>query len=100
MKKSDLLAFTVETLGFEKKKEAEDFLAKVDKLVKAVADEGSKTKIGEYIEVEKVHVAEKHREAREGRNPRTGEPVQIQAKTTPAHDEIKIKATKALSKAE
>ena len=38
--------------------------------------------------------------ARKGRNPRTGEPVQIPAKTTPAHDEIKIKATKALSKAE
>jgi DNA-binding protein HU-beta len=100
MKKADLLTFTVETLGFEKKKEAEDFLAKVDKLVKAVADEGSKTKIGEYIEVEKVHVEAKHKEAREGRNPRTGETLQIPAKDIPAHDEVKIKATKALSKAE
>lgn len=97
MKKADLLALTVETLGFEKKKEAEDFIAKVDKLVKAVADEGSKTKIGEYIEVEKVHVEEKHREAREGRNPRTKETIQIPAKTIPAHDEVKIKATKKIN---
>ncbi len=98
MKKADLLALTVETLGFEKKKEAEDFLAKIDTLVKAVADEGSKTKIGEYIEIEKVHVEEKHREARVGRNPRTGEPVNIDAKDVPAHDEVKIKGTKALNK--
>lgn len=98
MKKADLLTFTVEVLGLEKKKDAEEFLSKIDKLVKAVADEGSKTKIGEYIEIEKVHVEEKHREARVGRNPKTGEALQIPAKDIPAHDEVKIKHTKALNK--
>lgn len=97
MKKAELLTFTMETLGFEKKKEAEEFLAKVDTLVKAVANEGSKTKIGEYIEVEKVHVEAKHKEARVGRNPRTGEPVDIKEKNILAHDEVKIKGTKKIN---
>jgi nucleoid DNA-binding protein len=97
MKKSDLLTFTVETLGFEKKKDAEEFLLKIDTLVKAVADEGSKTKIGEYIEIEKKHVEAKHKDARKGRNPRTKEVIDIPEKDIPAHDEIKIKATKKIN---
>jgi len=98
MKKLELVTFTMETLGFEKKKEAEEFLAKVDKLVKAVGDEGSKTKIGEYIEVEKKHVEAKHKDARKGRNPRTKEVIDIPAKDYPAFDKVTIKATKSLNK--
>jgi nucleoid DNA-binding protein len=103
MKKEQVLDLTKEVLELGSKKEVEAKLAEFDKLVKAFAEKlevGDKAKLGSFIEIEKKHVEAKHTDARVGRNPRTGESIQIPAKDTPAHDEVKIKATKALSKAE
>ena len=103
MKKEQVVELVKETLGLESKKEAEGKLAEFDKIVKAVAEkleDKDKAKIGLFIEVEKKHVEAKHTDARVGRNPKTGAPVDIEAKDYPAFDKVTVKATKALGKAE
>jgi DNA-binding protein HU-beta len=101
MKKDELVVLVKELFKLETKKEAEAKLDEVDTLIKAVADElevDSKATVGKYLTVEKKHVEAKDKEAREGRNPKTGQPVQIPAKHIPAHDVVSVKATKALNK--
>lgn len=101
MKKEQVVELVKETLGLESKKEAEGKLAEFDKIVKAVAEKlevDDKAKIGLFVELEKKHVEAKHTDARVGRNPKTGQPVNIEAKDTPAHDKVAVKATKQLNK--
>jgi len=101
MKKEQVIEVIKETLGLESKKEAEGKLAEFDKVVKAVTEKlevKDKARIGSFVEVEKKHVEAKHSDARVGRNPKTGEPIQIEAKDTPAYDKVTIKGTKGLNK--
>lgn len=103
MKKEELVLLVKELFELESKKEAEAKLAEFDTLVKAVVDKlevGQKAKVGSFVEIEKKHVEAKHKDARVGRNPKTGAPVNIDAKDIPAHDLVTVKATKALNKAE
>lgn len=101
MKKEEILQLVKEIFKCETKKEAEEYLGSIDTLVETIAEKlEGKAKVGKYIEVEKKHVEAKHSDARVGRNPKTGQPIQIEAKDTPAHDKVTIKATKALGKAE
>jgi len=103
MKKEQVMEVIKETLGLESKKETEGKFAEFDKIIKAVVEKlevGDKAKIGSYLEVEKKHMEAKHTDARVGRNPRTKEAINIDAKDYPAFDKVTIKATKALSKAE
>lgn len=101
MKKDEILQLVKEIFKCETKKDAEEYLGSIDTLVETIAEKleiKGKTKIGKYIEVEKKHVEAKHTDARIGRNPSNGAEIQIPAKDTVAHDEIKIKGTKALNK--
>jgi len=101
MKKEQVVEVIKKTLGLESKKEAEGKLLEIDRIVKAVVEKlevGDKAKIGSFVEAEKKHVEAKHTDAREGRNPKTGVSIQIEAKDTPSHDKVIIKGTKALNK--
>jgi nucleoid DNA-binding protein len=101
MIKEQVMELTKEVLELGSKKEVEAKLAEFDKLVKAFAEKlevGDKAKLGSFVEIEKKHVEAKHTDARVGRNPKTGEPVNIGAKDYPAHDVVTVKATKALNK--
>ena len=101
MKKEQVLEVIKETLGLEGKKETENKFAEFDKIIKAVVEKlelGDKAKIGSFLEVEKKHVEAKHTDARVGRNPSNGNPINIDAKDYPAYDKVTIKATKALNK--
>jgi nucleoid DNA-binding protein len=101
MKKEELVVLVKELFELGSKKEAEAKLAEVDTLVEAIAEKlepKKKVTVGKYLVVEKKHVEAKHTDARVGRNPRTGESLQIPAKDVPAHDVVTVKATKALNK--
>ena len=101
MNKAEILELVKGLFKCETKKEAEEYLVSVDTLVEAIAEKlevKGKAKIGKYIEIEKKHVEAKHLDARVGRNPRTGEDIQIPEKDTIAHDEVKIKGSKGLNK--
>jgi nucleoid DNA-binding protein len=90
MDKTQLLELLIETLGLEKKKEAEEFIKKIDLLVGKVSEklgEKAKVKIGKYITIENAFVGE-----RSGNSPKGG------AWTKSAHYEYKVRNTKALNK--
>lgn len=101
IKKDAILGLIKEEFELGSKREAEELIEKLDKVIETVklslkVDE--KASIGKYVSIEKRHVEAKHTDARVGRNPKTGEPVDIKEKDVPAHDEVKIKGTKALNK--
>jgi nucleoid DNA-binding protein len=101
IKKDTIIGLIKDKFELSSKKEAEELLEKLDKVIETVklslkVDE--KANIGKYLVAEKKHIEAKHTDAKIGRNPRTGEPVDIKEKDIPAHDEIKIKSTKALNK--
>lgn len=100
MKKDEVLSIVKELFELGNKKEAEELLAKFDSLIEVVGDKlenDKKATIGKFVSVEKKFVEAKHSDTRTGRNPRTGEPIQIPAKDTPAHEEVRIKGTKKLN---
>ena len=80
MKKSELITRVAEKLEVTKT-EVERILNIVDTIVEVIAEEGSKTKVGTYFTVEKVHVEEKSGVC-------AGKEF-----TKEAHDEILIKRT-------
>jgi nucleoid DNA-binding protein len=101
MNKAELVLLVKELFELESKKEAELKLAEVDTLVEAIAkklEDKKKVTVGKYLTVEKKHVEAKHTDARVGRNPSNGEPINIDAKDYPAYDKVTIKQTKALNK--
>ena len=84
MGKNELLELLKEKAGFETKKEAGEFLDKLDVVVEEISKAlkvDQKTKVGNYIVVEKKHVEEK-----------TGE-INGKAYTSDAKDVIKVKAS-------
>jgi nucleoid DNA-binding protein len=90
MDKTELLELLKEDLKFESKKEAEEFIKKIDLLVEKASEklsEKTKVKIGKYITIENAFVGE-----RSGNSPKGG------AWTKPAHYEYKVRNTKALNK--
>ena len=83
-KRSEIVELLKEKGQFETKKEAVEFLDKVDEVVKVIGQElriDDKAKLGSYIAIEKKHVESK-----------SGELKGV-AYTTEAKDVIKIKAT-------
>ena len=88
MNKSDLATVVAESFGGNKSMGA----AALDAVLGAIESSLAK---GEKIQISGFGTFEvRHREARMGRNPRTGEPVQIKASNAPA-----FKAGKALKDA-
>lgn len=84
MDKKELLELLKEKVGFETKKEAGEFIDKIDLAFKSIAETlevDEKVKVGQYFTLEKKHV--------EGK---TGVALGREY-STPAHDEIKIKKT-------
>lgn len=101
IKKDAIIGLIKEEFELGSKREAEELIEKLDKVIETVklslrVDE--KASIGKYVSIEKRHIEAKHTDARVGRNPRTGESLQIPAKDVPAHDVVTVKATKALNK--
>ena len=88
MNKSDLAAVVAESFGGNKSMGG----TALDAVLGAIESSLAK---GEKIQISGFGTFEvRHREARMGRNPRTGEPVQIKASNAPA-----FKAGKALKEA-
>jgi DNA-binding protein HU-beta len=88
MNKSDLAAVVAESFGGNKTMGA----SALDAVLGAIESSLAK---GERIQISGFGTFEvRHREARMGRNPRTGDPVQIKASNAPA-----FKAGKALKEA-
>ena len=103
IKKDEILTIIKDVYGLATKKEAETRFCDLDSLIEVVSSNlqaGEKVNIGKYLTVEKKRVEAKHTDARVGRNPSTGQPVDIKAKDVPAHDVVTVKQTKALAKAE
>ena len=70
------------------KKGANEEIKKLDELIVALVEKlevGDKVKLGEYFTIEK-----QHKDARVAKNPKTGEPIDVEAK-----DVVVIKATEA-----
>jgi DNA-binding protein HU-beta len=78
MNKSELAAVVAESFDGNKSQGAKALDAVLDAIEKGLAD-------GERIQISGFGTFEvRHRKARMGRNPRTGEPVEIKASNAPA----------------
>lgn len=89
MDKKELVGLLKEKLGFETKKEAGEFIDKIDLAFETIAETlevDEKVRVGQYFTLEKKHI--------EGK---TGVALGREY-STPAHDEIKIKKTSLLKK--
>ena len=87
MTKPEVLTTIVESGLTETKKGASELLEKVTALVDLFEEKleaGDKVKLGDRLVIEK-----KHKEARVGRNPKTGESVVV-----PAHKAVTVKLSK------
>ncbi|MBO6126739.1 MAG: HU family DNA-binding protein [Clostridia bacterium] len=78
MNKSELITAISERTGLEKNK-VENFLNAFTEVVTEIVSGGDKVQLVGFGTFEK-----RHREARAGRNPKTGEPIQIAATDVPA----------------
>ncbi len=78
MNKSELVTAISERTGLEKNK-VENFLNAFTEVVTESVSSGDKVQLVGFGTFEK-----RHREARAGRNPKTGEPIQIAATDVPA----------------
>lgn len=91
LKKEDIIEAIMEAGISETKKGAVDVIVTVDAVIEAVAKKLAvdvKAPIGKYITVEKAH-----KEASIGRNPASGETINIEAK-----DVLKVKKSSQLDK--
>ncbi len=75
MSKTELVAFIAEETGLTKADAARAYDAMVEGVTKGLKDEGKVTLTGFAT------FNAKHKEAKMGRNPKTGEPVKIAART-------------------
>jgi nucleoid DNA-binding protein len=101
IKKDEILTIIKNVYNLSSNKEAETRFCDLDSLIEVISSNlnaGEKVNIGKYLVIEKKHVDAKHKDARVGRNPKTGESIHIQAKDVPAHDIVTVKASKALNK--
>ena len=88
MNKTELIAAAAERSGLTKKDAEKALNAAIEAITAALAE-------GDKVQVSGFGIFEvKTREARMGRNPRTGEPMEIAASTTPS-----FKASKTLKDA-
>ena len=78
MNKSELITAISERTGLEKNK-VENFLNAFTEVITESVSGGDKVQLVGFGTFEK-----RHREARAGRNPKTGEPIQIAATDVPA----------------
>ncbi len=89
MKKQDLVDVVLESTGIDVKKDATDAVEAVFEAIKKSLSRGEEVAVAGFGSFRVTK-----RAAREGVNPRTGEKIQIAAKTLP-----KFKAAKALKDA-